>query len=209
VWSIAGQSHHTIAIEQSNRIVLVEAPQSEARSLAAIAKARELNPSKPVETVVNTHHHFDHSGGLRAAISQGLTIVTHQGNKDFYEKVLHPRRHFIQTDALSQNPKPLHLVSVRDRYVMRDSLRSIEIHPIVGNDHSGSMLVVYLPAERVLIQADLYNPPAPNAVNPVFPFAANLVSNIQRLGLQVDRVVGIHGRPVPYSELQAAASRAP
>jgi hypothetical protein len=91
VWSIAGQSHHTIAIEQSSRIVLVEAPQNEARTLAAIAKARELNPAKPVETVINTHHHFDHSGGLRAAISQNLAIVTHQGNREFYEKVLRTR----------------------------------------------------------------------------------------------------------------------
>jgi hypothetical protein len=59
----------------------------------------------------------------------------------------------------------------------------------------------------VLIQADLYNPPAPNAVNPVFPFATNLIENVTRLGLQVDRVVGIHGRPVPYSEVVAAGSR--
>ncbi len=207
VWSIAGQSHHTIAIEQSNKVVLVEAPQNDARSLAAIAKARELRPNKPVETLINTHHHFDHSGGLRAAMSQGLTILTHQANRDFYEKIVHARSHTIQPDALSQNPKPLKLVSIRDKHVMSDSLRSIEVHSLVGSDHSGSMLVVYLPAERVLIQADLYNPPAANAVNPVFPFAANLVENVRRLGLQVDRVVGIHGRPVPFSEVQAAGSR--
>lgn len=206
VWSIAGQSHHTIAIEQSNKIVLVEAPQNDARSLAAIAKARELNPAKPLETLINTHHHFDHSGGLRAAMSQGLTIMTHQANKDFYERIVHARPHSLRSDALSANPKPLKLVSISDKHVMRDSLRTIEVHPLVGNDHSGSMLIVYLPAERVLIQADLYNPPAANAVNPVFPFAANLVENVRRLGLQVDRVVGIHGRPVPFSEVQAAAS---
>ena len=206
VWSVAGQSHHTIVIEQSNQLVLVEAPQSEARTLAAIAAARALRPEKPAGVLVNTHHHFDHSGGLRAAISQGFTIVTHEGNRDFYERVLFPRRHSIQQDRLGQNPKPMRLMPVPDRYVRADSVRPVEVYA-VPSDHSGSMLVVYLPNERILIQADLYNPPAANAVNPVFPFAKALVENVQRRGLAVDRVVGIHGRPVPWSEVVAAAQR--
>jgi glyoxylase-like metal-dependent hydrolase (beta-lactamase superfamily II) len=208
VWRIAGGSHHTIAIEQSNRVVLVEAPQSDARTLAAIAKAREIAPAgKPVNIVVNTHHHFDHSGGFRAAVSEGLTVVTHQGNRDFYERVVFPRPHTINPDALQRNRKPLNLLTVGDRHTMRDGLRTIEIHHMPGNAHNGNMLVVYLPAEKILIQADLFNPPAPNAPPPPgFPFAANLVENVQKRGLQVERVVGIHGLPFPWADVVAAAS---
>ena len=206
VWSIAGQSHHTIAIEQANGVVLVEAPQNEARTVAAIERARELRPEKPVTLLINTHHHFDHAGGLRGAISQGLTIVTHEANREFYERVVFPRRHSIERDRLAENPRPLRLMPVSDRYVRADSLRPIEVYA-VPSDHSGSMLVVYLPSERILIQADLYNPPPATATNPVFPFAAALVENVQRRGLAVDRVVGIHGRPVPWSEVIAAARR--
>jgi glyoxylase-like metal-dependent hydrolase (beta-lactamase superfamily II) len=208
VWRIAGGTHHTIAIEQSNRVMLVEAPQNDARTLAAIAKAREIAPAgKPVNMVVNTHHHFDHSGGFRAAVSEGLTVVTHQGNKDFYERVVYPRPHSINPDALQRNRKPLNLLVVGDRHTMRDDLRTVEIHHVPGNAHNANMLVVYLPAERILIQADLYNPPAPNATaTPVFPFVANLVENVQKRGLGVDRVVGIHGLPVAWSDLVAAAS---
>lgn len=208
VWRIAGGSHHTIAIEQSDRVVLVEAPQNDMRTLAAIARAREIAPAgKPVTLVINTHHHFDHSGGLRAAVSEGLTIVTHQGNKDFYERVLYPRPHSIDPDALQRNRKPLHLLAVGDRHTMRDDLRTIEVHHVAGNLHNANMLVVYLPAERLLIQADLYNPPAPNAAPAAgFPFAANLVENVQQRGLEVERVIGIHGLPVAWSEIVAAAS---
>ncbi|MGQ0648943.1 MAG: MBL fold metallo-hydrolase [Gemmatimonadaceae bacterium] len=209
VWRIGGQSHHTIAIEQSNQVVLVEAPQNDARTLAAIAKARELRPGKSLGPLINTHHHFDHSGGIRAAISQGLTIYSHEGNRDFYSKVVYPRKHTSQPDALERTPQPLRLRNVGDREVLRDNMRTIEILHVRGNPHNGSMLVAYLPAEKLLIQADLYNPPAAGAVNPVFPFASNLLEVIQRRKLDVERVVGIHGNPVPFTEFQAAASRAP
>jgi glyoxylase-like metal-dependent hydrolase (beta-lactamase superfamily II) len=205
VWYLNGQTHHTVAIEQQRSIVLVEAPQSEERTLAVIERARTLVPSKPVDMVINTHHHFDHAGGIRAAINQGLTVLTHEGNRDFYERAVFPGRHFVMTDAQARNPKPLRLMALGDKYVRRDSLRTIETYHLSGNAHSGSMLVVYLPAERLLIQADLYAPPAANATAPVvFPFAANLLEHIQRRGLQVDRVIGIHGRVVSLSEIQAA-----
>lgn len=206
VWSVAGQSHHTIAIEQSGALVLVEAPLGEARTLAAIEAARALRPDKPATLLINTHHHFDHAGGIRAAIAQGLTIVTHDANRDFYERVVFPRRHTIQADRLAQSPKPMRLMPVSDRWTRPDSLRPIQVFA-APSEHAGSMLVVYLPTERILIQADLYNPPPPNAVNPVFPFAKALVEVVERRGLAVDRVVGIHGRPVPWSDVVAATQR--
>ena len=64
VWRIAGGSHHSIAVEFRDFVAVVEAPQNEARSLAVIAEVRRLIPNQPIRYVVNTHHHFDHAGGL-------------------------------------------------------------------------------------------------------------------------------------------------
>jgi glyoxylase-like metal-dependent hydrolase (beta-lactamase superfamily II) len=155
--------------------------------------------------VINTHHHFDHAGGIRAAISEGLTVIAHSSTVPFYQN-LAKRQHSIVRDALSRSPKPLRIESVSTKRVLTSGTRKVEIHHIEGSQHAGSLLMVYLPAEKLLIEADVYSPPALNATTiPPAPFAANLVQNIDRLGLNVERIVPIHGRVVPISDLRAAA----
>lgn len=80
VWFLAGQSHHSVLVEFADHLALIEAPQNDARTLAVIAKSRELRPGKPLTQLINTHHHFDHSGGVRAAVAEGLGVITHKAN---------------------------------------------------------------------------------------------------------------------------------
>lgn len=206
VWYLAGQSHHSVLIELDQYLMLVEVPQNEARTLAVIAKARELRPDKPLRYAVTSHHHHDHSGGVRAAISEGLTIVTHSGNAAFLRDVGR-RAHTLQPDALARAPRPPTIISVGDKRVFQDRSRTVELYHVRDNPHSSTMLMAYLPTERMLIEADAYNPPAPNASSPpAFPFTANLVQNVERLGLRVDRVAALHGRVVPFAEVREAGS---
>jgi glyoxylase-like metal-dependent hydrolase (beta-lactamase superfamily II) len=205
VWYLAGGSHHSVLIEFDQYLMLIETPQNDARTLAVIAKARELRPDKPLRYAVNTHHHHDHSGGVRAAISEGLTIVTHAGNVAFVRDVAR-RRHTLQPDALARASKSPTIVSVGDKRAFQDRARTVELYHLRGSPHSSTMITAYLPTERMLVQADAYNPPAPNAPPPpAFPFAKNLVENVERLGLRVDRVAALHGRVVPFSEIREAA----
>jgi glyoxylase-like metal-dependent hydrolase (beta-lactamase superfamily II) len=210
VWLLAGQSHHSVAIEMSDHLLLVEAPQNEARTLAVIARARELRPGKPLRAVINTHHHFDHAGGVRAAMAEGLTVITHAGNAAFFRDLAR-RRFQIVVDTLSRAGarRTPRVEGVATRRVLGDSTRRVELHHIRGSQHAATLLMVYLPTERLLVEADVYSPPAPNVASPPPAiFAPNLVENIDRLGLQVDRIVPIHGRVVPVSDLRAAAQAA-
>ncbi|MEO7822942.1 MAG: MBL fold metallo-hydrolase [Gemmatimonadaceae bacterium] len=203
VWYLAGQSHHSVAIEMRDHILLVEAPQTEARTLAVIQRARTLRPGKPVRAVISTHHHFDHTGGVRAALAEGLTVITHARSEAFLEEIAR-RRHFIVADALAGSRRRPRVDGVGARTVLSDGTRRVEIHQLQGSKHAETLLMVYLPAEKLLIEADVYSPPALNATTvPPQPFAANLIENIDRLRLDVQRIVPIHGRVVPIADLRA------
>ncbi|MBI4539088.1 MAG: MBL fold metallo-hydrolase [Gemmatimonadetes bacterium] len=199
IWYLAGQSHHSLLVEFSDHLLLIEAPQNETRTLAVIAKARELRPEKPLTHVVNTHHHFDHSGGMRAAVSEGLTVITHKLNAPFYQELV-GQKHTIVPDALARNPKELKLQTVDGELVLKDSMMTVELHTIDGSPHAETLIMAYFPRERILVQADTYSPTAAAA-----PFAANLLENIRKRNLRVDRLAPIHGRIVPLNELVKAA----
>jgi glyoxylase-like metal-dependent hydrolase (beta-lactamase superfamily II) len=197
-----------VAIEFADHMMVVEAPQSEARTRAALAGARRQRPEKPLRYLVNTHHHFDHSGGIRTAIAEGLTIVTHAGNEAWYREVA-SRAFTIAADSLARAPREPQIETVTDRRIYQDASRTVEVHALEGNAHSATMLVVWLPRERLLIEADVYSPPAAGATNvPRAIFAPNLVENVTRLNLRPANVVPIHGRMVPWADVAAAARAA-
>ncbi len=198
VWFLAGQSHHSAVVAFSGHMVLIEAPQSEARTLAVLAKARELRPGTPVTHLVMSHDHFDHSAGLRAAIARGLTVITQAGNKDFVSAMA-TRPFTRQPDALAMSPRPLALEVVNDTRTISDGTRSLVLYHLAGNPHSDTLLMAYLPKEQVLIEADAFSPGGS-----YHPYAANLLEHIQRLKLPVDRIVPLHGDIVPMAELVAA-----
>ena len=195
VWFLAGQSHHSVLVEFADHLTLIEAPQNDVRALAVIRKAKELRPDKPLTEVVNTHHHFDHSGGLRAAISEGLTVYTRRNNVAFYQSAL-TRPHMIAADVLTRNRKPLKIEAVDDERTLKDDAMTMVLYHIAGSAHADTLLMAYLPREKILVEADVFSPQSA-----IQPYAPNLIENIKEHGLAVDKILPIHGTITTYAEL--------
>jgi len=207
---IAGGSHHSLAADMGDHIVVIEGPQNEARSEVVITEVKKVIPNKPIRFVVNTHLHFDHSGGLRAFVDEGATVVTQQGNVAYYEKAWAAPRNLIG-DRLSKSGKKAAFQPVADRGELKGSnSRVVELHLLKGNPHNEQILVAWLPAEKVLFQSDMMNPPAPNAqVPPPTPTITNFAENLRRLKIDPDQIVGGHGnRIATRADLNAVAGRA-
>jgi len=154
-------------------------------------------------------------------VAEGATIITDDRNRTFYERVvLPPQPRTLLPDRLSQRPfaptgpGTLALQTYTDKYTISDGNETIELYHVDGLNHSDNMAIVYLPKEKIAINADLYSPPAAggNLAN-VNANAVALFRNIKRLKLDVAQHVPIHGNPGPNADFDRivapVAARAP
>ena len=209
IWFVAGGSHNSMVVEFPTYIAVIEGPLGEARSLAVIAEAKRLVPNKPIKYLINTHSHFDHSGGVRTYVAEGATIITQEMNVPFYQKAWAAPR-TLAPDNLSKGAKEANFLPVKEKYVLTEGDRTLEIFHEAGSMHNGGMLIVYFPKEKILEEADDYTPdlpevPAPTGIRPPV-FEANLLKNIQTLKLDIVTVAPMHGIVVPFAEMQKAAA---
>lgn len=208
VWFLNGGAPISVLVEFGDHLVIVEAPGNDARTEAALNEAKRVVPNKPIRYLVNTHGHFDHSGGLRGFVAEGITVITHRLNKPYYEQILaYPRT--INPDRLARANRTPVIQAVADTRVLSDVTRTIELHHIRGNLHNDALLMAYLPKEKLLIQADAFaaRPPDARPLPSPSPFTVNLWENIQRLKLDVETIVQLHGGLEPLAALAKAAGR--
>jgi glyoxylase-like metal-dependent hydrolase (beta-lactamase superfamily II) len=184
------------------------------RAEQIIAEAKRLVPNKPIKYVINTHSHFDHAGGLRAFVAEGASIITQTINKPYYEKIFKDP-HTLAPDRLSQmNPQPkVKIESMTEKKILTDGEHTIELYHVQGSTHNVGMIMAYLPKQKILVEADEFNVGPANASTPtnINPYHPNLLANIERLHLEVDRIIPIHlpadNRKVALAELKTAAGK--
>ena len=185
--------------------MVVEAPLNEERSRAVIAKVGELFPGRKIRRVVNTHAHFDHAGGLRTYAAEGVTVVTQERNAAYYARAWRQPR-TLNPDLLARTKRKPRFETFVTSLVLEDAAHPIEIHCVEGSGHNDAFALVYLPAQKILIEADAWTPTPPGAAPPatVNPLWVNLYRNVERLKLNVQRIAPLHGPVRSFADFRAA-----
>ena len=155
VWDVRAASGGSggAVVEFADHLTMFEAYGSEANTLARIDAANQLVPGKEVTEVIVSHHHFDHTGGLRAAVSRGLTIIAHRGNEQIFEEmVAGPAPNF--PDALARNPQRFKFIPVDQQLVLEDETMRLDVYHAVGHLHMANAVFAYIPQHRIFLEGD-------------------------------------------------------
>ena len=210
VHHVTGGSHHSMIVEFKDHVVLFEVPQNDARTMAVIDATRAAFPAKPIRYAINSHHHFDHAGGIRAAMAEGITLITQAQNKPYFEKIA-ALPHTLNPDRLAKTPKRPSIETVDQKRVLADGTQTLELYKLPTN-HADTMLVGFLPKSKQLFQVDVYSPTgdatptaAPSFISPV---TAAFNDELAKMKLEVAQIIPGHGpRLVTLNELKTVSGK--
>jgi glyoxylase-like metal-dependent hydrolase (beta-lactamase superfamily II) len=192
---VTGGTHNTLIVATNTYLVAFEAPGDDGQSQAAIALAKQKYPGKPFRYLVLTHHHIDHTGGLRAYAAEGATVVVGKGDGDFFRKALAAPR---GTNAYAVGDYTPKVIEVADKWSVNDGGREIDAF-VLDNPHAQGYLIPYVPDAKLGFVTDLWNPGAP--VMNANPNLVALVSGVQKMGIQPERFAGGHGSVGNYADV--------
>ena len=201
----AGGSHNSLAVEMSDHYVVFDSPVSDAQSNWLLGELKKRSPNKPVKTLVLTHHHMDHTGGVRAYLAQGATLVVGRGNGGHFRKVL-ARPMTRNPDLAARDLSNVAIVEVADRQSFSDGKREVLVFD-TPNPHANGTLIGYVVDARLGYKTDLWSPgrdPLPFQISP--PLAA-VVDAVKKAGIQPARFAGGHGSVGDYAPLAALADK--
>ena len=189
-------AYNALAVEMADYIVLFEpGPQNLARARAIIAETKKVFPNKPIRYGVISHHHLDHTQGLAEVVAEGITIVTPAVNRAYLMSAMSAPR-TLAPDTLSKSgKKPIVEGFTGDKRVFQDSTRTFEIHVIKGLPHADGLVIGWLPKEKLLVYADMFNLPTDASgpvPNPPVVGTQVFAANMERLNLDADRIMSVH-----------------
>ena len=183
VWRFAGG---TIAMEFSDHILLYELNGSNQRVHQVVQQAHQLVPGKRATHVIWSHHHFDHSSGLRQAVAEGLTIISRRDNGVIFREMA-SRRAPNFPDDLERNFLPFKFIPVDDHLQLKDAMMTVDVYHVVANNHLADGVFAYIPQYKFVLEADIAT-----AAEEIQWWGDSFLDNLAYRKIDVEKVVPVH-----------------
>jgi len=166
VQHVEGGTANNLIIAMKDYLIIFDAPYGELQSRWTIDAAKAKYPGKPIKYLVLTHHHMDHTGGMRTYVAEGATLIVPSQSAEYFEKAVHAP-HTVVPDALEKNPQPLKIYGIFENMTIRDETTDLRIYntastgenaPRVPNPHVEGMLIGHVVNRKLVYVTDLISP---------------------------------------------------
>ena len=199
VQMVQGGGANNLIINMKDGLVVVDAPTDEGQSKWVINAAKAKYPGKPIKTLILTHHHMDHTGGMRAFVAEGANVIVPAPDKAYFEHVI-TASHALEPDAEQRAMKPGNVQDVKDTMTLKDDTIQVDLLNI-PNPHVEGMLIVHLPKENIVWVTDLVSPRGPVGRN---PGTVSVGEALRKHNISGATIAGGHGTTVKQADIAPA-----
>ena len=138
--------------------------------------------------------------------------MTPEVNRAFLMNALSAPRTLAPDSQSKSGKKPVVEGFKGDKRVFQDATRTFELHVIQGLPHADGNVVGYLPKEKILVYADMFNLPTDVPVpDPPVVGTGVFADNLDRLKLDVERIMSVHSlnpdRLTSVADIKASLGR--
>lgn len=204
VQHVQGGGANNLIVAMKDHLVIFDAPYGELQSRWVIDAAKAKYPGKPVRYLVLSHHHMDHSGGVRTFIAEGATVIVPSPGKAYFDAVARAR-HTIVPDELQKKPRAAKVEEVAEQRVLTDGTNEIRLYN-VENSHAKGMILAHLPGPNIVYVTDILSPRPPIDRNAGTIAVGNA---FKKYGISGATIAGGHGTTVKQADIAAALGLEP
>lgn len=202
---VTGGSHNSLVVEMKDYLVVFDAPIGETQSRFTIAQAKARYPGKPIRYLVLTHHHMDHTGGMKTFVAEGAAVIVGPGAGEHVTKLLRRPRGLDGEGGTASLPS-VEVIEIAEQKTLSDGARSVGIY-VVENPHAKGLVIGYVPDVRLGFVTDIWSPGRDKLGEKLTGGQAALVAAVKKYNLDPERFAGGHGTSLPYAELAALAGK--
>jgi hypothetical protein len=218
-------------IQQPDGIVILEAPISGDYTSGVLDEAKKKYPGAPITAVLSTSDSWPHTGGVRAAVAQGLPVYILDLNQPLLDRMM-AAPHTIDPDALqtakdakdapssasatgsASGPAPASVSKsaaanwkiVSGKIEIGSDANRLELYPLRGAS-TERQYIVYFPQHHLLYASDTL---ALNDDGTLYDpeLMHEVAQAVARENLQVETVFAMHQGPIPWTQVTAALEKA-
>jgi glyoxylase-like metal-dependent hydrolase (beta-lactamase superfamily II) len=208
VQHVQGGTANNLIVAMKDYLIVFDAPYGELQSRWVIDAAKAKYPGKPIKYLVLTHHHMDHTGGMRTYVAEGATLLVPSQSFEWFQKVLN-NPHTIVPDELQKNPKPVKIYGIFENQTIKDETAEVRVYNFAtGGEadarpqgpHADGMLIGHVVASKLIYVTDLISPRGQPIART--PETIAVGSTLREFEVEDDvTIVGGHGGTVKRAEI--------